>query len=81
MDVKTDFLNGSLEETILWFNQKIHCKGSEIKVCELQKILFVDFSRHLGLGTSVLTDGSRHLDLSNVLINLVCTGDAAETWW
>ena len=49
--------------------------------CASCKILFIDFNRHLDLGTSVLTDGSRHLDLSNVLINLVCTRDAAETWW
>ena len=41
----------------------------------------MDFGRHLGLGTSVLTNGSRHLDLSNVSINLVCTKNAAETWW
>jgi len=41
----------------------------------------MDLSRHQGLGTSVLTNRSRHLDLSNVLMNPVCTRDAAETWW
>ena len=49
--------------------------------CASCKNLFKEFNRHLDLGTSVLTNGSRHLDLSNVLINLVYTRDAAETWW
>ena len=49
--------------------------------CANCKSLFIDFSKHLGLRTSVLTNGSRHLDLSNVLINLVCPRDAIEMWW
>ena len=46
--------------------------------CASCRSLFMDFGRHLGLGTSVLTNGSRHIDLSNVLINLLCTRDATE---
>ena len=38
--------------------------------CARCKSLFINFSSHLGLGTSVLTNRSRHLDLSNVLMNL-----------
>ena len=48
--------------------------------CASYKSQFIDFSRHLCLGTSVLTNRSRHLDLSNILMNL-CTREAAETWW
>ena len=51
------------------------------KKCVSCKSLFIDFSRHLGLGTLVLTNGSRHMDLSNVLINLMCTRDVVEIWW
>ena len=40
MDVKTTFFNGNVEETILWFNQKVHCKGSKMKVCDLQKSIY-----------------------------------------
>ena len=42
---------------------------------------FMDLRGHQGLGTSVLTSRSSYLDLSNVLMNLVCTRDAIETWW
>ena len=41
----------------------------------------MDLSRHLYLGTSGLIYGSNQLDLSNVLMNPMCTKDAAETWW
>ena len=46
--------------------------------CASCKNLFIEFSRHLSLRISVLTNGSRHLDLSDVLMNPVCTRDAAK---
>ena len=45
-------------------------KRARNRKCASCKSLFIDFTRHLGLGTSVLTNRSRHLDLSNVLMNL-----------
>ena len=70
MDVKTVFLNGSLDETIYMVQpESFIAKGQKIK-CASYKSLFIDFSRHLGLGISVLTNRLRQLDLSNVLMNL-----------
>ena len=81
MDVKTTFLNGSLDETIYMVQlEGFIAKGQKNKVCKLQKSIY-SLSRHQGLGTSNLTNRSKYLDLSNVLMSLVCTREAADTWW
>ena len=41
---------------------------------------FMDLSKHQGLETSKLTNLSKHLDLSNVLMSLVCTREATDMW-
>ena len=80
MDGKTTFLNESLEETIYMVQPEgFIAKGHESKVCELQQSM--DLSRYQGLETLSLTRQLSHLDLSNVLTNLVCTRDAKDTWW
>ena len=80
MDVKTTFNNGSLDETIYMVQlEGFIAKGQEKKVCKLQKSM--DLSRHLGLGTSNLTNRSSHLDLFNVLMGLVYTRGVVKTWW
>ena len=38
IDVKTAFLNGSLKESILLFNQKVHCKGPKIESVRAAKV-------------------------------------------
>ena len=78
MDVKTAFLNGSLDKTIIWSNQKDSLQRAKKRKCASCKSPFMDLSRHLGLGTSNLTNRSSHLDLSNVLMSLVCIKGAAE---
>ena len=51
MDVKTVFLNGSLDETIYMVQpERFIAKGQEKKMCKLQS-LFMDLSRHQGRGT------------------------------
>ena len=80
MDVKTTFLNGSLDETIYMVQPEgFIAKGQEKKVCKLQKSI-MDLSRHQGRGIWNLTNRSSHLDLCKVQMNLVCTRGAAVTW-
>ena len=72
MDVKTTFLNGNLDETIYMVQPEgFIAKDQEKKVYKLQKSIY-GLKRHPSLGTSNLTNQSSHLDLSNVLMNLVC---------
>ena len=50
MNVKTTFLNESLDETIYMVQPEgFIAKGQEKKVCKLQKSI-MDLSRHQGLG-------------------------------
>ena len=79
MDVKTTFLNRSLDDTIYMVQSKNSLQRAKKRKCASCKSPFMDLSRHLGLGTSNLTNRSSHLDLSNVLMNLVCTRGAAKT--
>ena len=81
MDVKTTFLNESLDETIYMVQPEgFITKGQEKKVCKLQKSIY-GLKRHLDLGTSNLTNRSSHLDLSNVLMSHECTREAVDIWW
>ena len=79
MDVKTAFLNESLDGT----TYIVHLEGSFHRArkskCANCKSPFMDLSRHQDLGISNFTNRSSHLDLSNVLMNLVCTRGAVET--
>ena len=81
MDVKTAFLNGSLNETFIWFSQRDSLLKVKKRKCASYKSSFMDLSMHLGLETSNLINRSSHLDLSNILMSLVCTRGAVETWW
>ena len=81
MDVKTTFLNGSLDKTIYMVQPKSFiAKGQKMKVCELQKSIY-------GLKQAFRSWNIRFdlwiksIGLSNILMNPVCTRDAAETWW
>ena len=79
MDIKITFLNGRLEETIYMVQlEGFIVKGQEKKVRKLQSPS-MDLSRHLDHVTSDLTYRSNHLDLSNVLMNLVCIRGATKT--
>ena len=80
MDVKTTFLNGSLEETIQMVQPEgFIAKGQEKKVCKLQKSIYglKQASRSWNLKFDIR---SNHLDLFKVQMNLVCTRSAAVTW-
>ena len=66
MDVKTAFLNGSLEETIYMVQPEgFIAKGQEKKVCKLQKSIYglKQASRSWNLS---LTNRSNHLDFYKV---------------
>ena len=79
MNIKTTFLNRSLDKTIYMVQPKEFIeKGQEKKVCKLQKSIY-GLSMHQGLGTSNLTSWSNLLDLSNVQMSLVYTRDAVKT--
>ena len=74
-----NFPYGSLDESIYMVQPEVSiAKDQEKKVCKPQS-LFIDSNRHLGLGISNLTNRSSHLDLSNVLMNLVCIRGVVET--
>ena len=81
MDVKTTFLNRSLDETIYMVQPEVFIEKGQERKCANSKNPFMGLNRYQGLGISSLTNLSSYLNLSNVLINLVCTRDAAETWW
>ena len=79
MDVKTTFLDESLYETIYMVQPKGFIAKGQKRKCASCKSPSMDLSRRSGLGTSNLTNRSSHLDLSNILMNLVCIRGAAET--
>ena len=81
MDIKTTFLNGSLDETIYMVQSKGSLQRTRKIKCASCKSPFTDLSRHQGHGTSNLTSRSNHLDLFKVQMNLVCTRSAAVRWW
>ena len=79
MDVKTAFLNGSLEETIHMVQPEgFTAKGQEKKVCKLQKFIYElkQASRSWNLR---FDQWSNHLDFYKVQMNLVCTSGAPVT--
>ena len=79
MNVKTAFLNGSLEETIYMIQLEVFiAKGKEKKVCKQQKSIYglKQASRSWNIS---LTNLSKLLDLFKVQMNLVCTRRAAVT--
>ena len=79
MDVKTTFLNESLDETIYMVQLEGFIEKGQEKKGASCKSPFMDLSRHQGLGTSSLTTRSNLLDLSNVRMCLVCLRDAMKT--
>ena len=81
MDIKTTFLNGSLDETIYMVQPEgFIVKGQEKKVCKLQKSIYglkqASRSWNIKFDQSVKSFG-----FSNILMGLVCTREAAYTWW
>ena len=70
-----------LMRPFIWSNQKDSLKKAKKRKCASYKNPFMNLSRHYGLGTSNLTSRSNHLDLSNVLMSLVCIRGAAKMWW
>ena len=81
MDVKTTFLNESLDDTTYMVQPEGFSAKVQERRCVSCKSPFMDLSRHLGLGALNLTNRSTHLDSSNVLMSLVCIRGAEETWW
>ena len=79
IDVKTTFLIGSLDETYIWSSQRDSLQRAKKKKCANYISPFMDLIRYQDLGTSNLTNRSSHLDLSNVLMSLMCTRGATET--
>ena len=67
-----------LMRPFIWSNQKDSLQMAKKRKCASCKSPFGDFSRHLDLGTSNLTNWSSNLDLSNVLMSLVCIRGAAK---
>ena len=52
MDVKTTFLNGSFDETFIWYSQKDSLQKARKIKCASCKSSFMDLSKHQDLGTS-----------------------------
>ena len=81
MDVKTTFLNGSLNETIYMVQPEGFIeKGQEKKLCKLQKSIYglnqASRSWNIKFDQSVKSFG-----LFNAQMSLVCTRDVVKTWW
>ena len=81
MDVKTAFLNGSLEETIYMVQlEGFIAKGQEKKMCKLQKSIYelkqASRSWNIKFDQSVKSFG-----FVQSPVNLVCTRSAAVIWW
>ena len=80
MDIKTVFLNGSLEETIYMVQPEgFIAKGQEKKVCKLQKSIYrlKQASRSWNLKFDQSVKSFRFLQSPD---DLVCTRSAAVTW-
>ena len=75
------FLMEVLTNIFIWYNQKDSLQRAGKKKCASCRSPFMDLSKHRGLGISSLTNRSSYLDLSNVLMKLVCTRDATDMWW
>ena len=80
MDVKTTFLNESLDETIYTVQlEGFIAKGQEKKVCKMQKSIYglKQASRSWNLKFDQSVKSFRFL---KVQMSLVCTRSAAVTW-
>ena len=81
MDVKTTFLNESLEETIYMVQPEgFIAKGQEKKVCKLQKSIYG--LKQASRSWNIKFDQSiKSFKFVQSLDESVCTRSATVTWW
>ena len=73
MDVKTAFLNGFLNKSCIWCNQKVFSILKVLTKCARSSDPSMDWCKHLGVGIYALMSWSKHIVLYRLVVKPVFT--------